>query len=148
MITITNIRNKNLNSKNFDQIWSIVRSNKNLNFTQVPELAPSTELFKYYLNMSKLNQFDDVAFNEVYVPQFIDEFTTVGKNLLKYLRQLDMAGKNIALVCYCADESKCHRSIIAGILQGMKVNVTTDTEADYSHYYEQFLKVHGKKNKS
>ena len=141
MITISNIRLVDKND--YDEVWAIVRKNKDNDFKQVVELAPSKELFSWYYQHR--DEWNKELFIEEYYPRFIEEFTQEGKNKLKELRQLDKENKNICLVCFCFDETMCHRSIIAGILQGMGCNVKTDTGNDYSLYYKDFLKIHGKK---
>lgn len=143
MIYIKNIHNAKL--EDYDEICAIVRSIKSNSIKQVPELAPSKGLFYWYYNHKNEWNFD--LFKNIYYPRFIREFTQEGKDTLKKLRLLDREGKKICLVCFCFDETTCHRSIIAGILQGMKCNVITDTGNDYSSYYEDFLKIHGKRRK-
>ena len=60
------------------------------------------------------------------------------KEKLNELYKADRAGKNIALVCFCLDEQLCHRSIVAGLLQGVGCHVNMRSNKDYSHYYNLF----------
>lgn len=141
MITIASIREI---SPNYDLVYGIVRSLKNKPdyVTQVPELAPSSGLYSWYLKTKDEGNWNESTFNSIYVPRFINELTQESKSKLKEIGGLDKQGKNILLFCFCPNEKLCHRSIIAGILQGMKCNV--NISIDYSYYYDMFLKVHGK----
>ena len=73
MIVITNIRN--VNPKQYDEYWGIVRSMKNKPIwcTQVPELSPSWDLFKWYLNAKKNGNWNIESFRSHYVPVFMQE---------------------------------------------------------------------------
>lgn len=144
MITIASIRE--IKSTEYDEVWAIVRNLKNGNYNVVSELAPSQSLYSWFYQTKQAGNWNQEMFDTIYVPRFIDEFTKAGKDRLKELRALDKAGKNIALFCYCTDEKMCHRSIIAGILQGMGCNV--NIENDYSFYYKMFLQKHGKVRKN
>lgn len=142
MIVITNIRN--INNDNYDEIWAIVRSLKHNNgaIKQVTSLSPSTELFYKYLSLKNNGNWDKNAFDTIYVPQFIREIRKQPDAIEKlgYLYQQDKMNKKICLVCFCTDETLCHRSIIAGLLQGVGANVITETQNDYSKYFEMFKK--------
>lgn len=144
MITITNIRNaKNTNP---DEIWAIVRSMKkpSPDIKQVQDLSPSWDLFKTFQTLKEHNHWNHNTFREIYVPEFLSgliENKDKVYPLLNELWRLDKYGKNICLVCFCTDETMCHRSIIAGLLQGVGCNVTTDTGLDYSMYNEIFKKM-------
>lgn len=125
----------------YDEVWAIVRSVKNLNpeIRQVTDLSPSTKLFYEYLNLKKAGNWNQKTFAEIYLPTFLHELkenSAVVNPLLNYLYNADKKNKKIALVCFCDDESTCHRSIIAGLLQGVGSNVSCST--DYSAYYEQY----------
>lgn len=148
MIRITSINNAKF--EDYDEVWAIVRNPKNLDdrYVKVPELSPSSSLYHWYWKVHTHGKFDEETFNKIYVPRFINEMTEEGKQRLKQIRALDAEGKKIALICFCPDEKICHRSIIAGILQGLKVNVILDTDNDYSNYFQLFMKKHGKKRGS
>lgn len=141
MIRITNIRNT---QGDYDEVWAIVRSLKSKSdaLKQVTELSPSTDLFFRYRNLVKDGQWNKDSFDKIYVPQFISEIrsSSIAVDTLGYLYQQDKMGKNICLVCFCTEEELCHRSIIAGLLQGVGANVVTDTGNDYSHYFDIFKK--------
>lgn len=68
-----------------------------------------------------------------YVPIFIEQMRNDEK-AKAYLRQLadESKFKNIALVCFCKDETMCHRSIIGGILYHMGASV--EIEETYKAY--------------
>lgn len=133
MITVTNIRN--INYAAYDEIWAIVRSLKNPGkMKHVPELSPSWALFKKYLRLRDAGQWNADSFKSVYVPTFLKEMAgTEAQRKLSELIELDRQGKRICLACFCRDEALCHRSIIAGILQGRGIQVQ-GVNGDYSEY--------------
>lgn len=141
MIYIKSIRNVKYDEH--DEVWAIVRSlkNKSDKLKQVQALSPSLNLFFKYQNLAKTGQWNEQTFHEVYVPQFLTELRTNSETTYPYLNDLYLAdenGKNICLVCFCPNETMCHRSIIAGLLQGVGCNVITETGNDYKKYYEMF----------
>lgn len=140
MIIITNIRNAN---KIYDENWAIVRSLKSQSslLKQVTDLSPSLQLFFKYRNLAANNNWNQKTFNEIYVPQFISELKANdnARKTFEYLYNQDKKGKTISLVCFCTNESLCHRSIIAGILSGGGCNVQTDTGTDYRRYYNMYM---------
>ena len=81
------------------------------------------------------------TFREIYVPKFIREirYSQEAADMLNLLVKKDREGANIALACFCPDEALCHRSIIAGLLQGAHCNVATETGNDYSYYHLMYL---------
>lgn len=133
MITVTNIRN--INYAAYDQVWAIVRSLKNpRNMKHVPELSPSWSLFKRYLGLRNAGRWNVESFQNIYVPVFLQEMqNTAARNKIAELINLDRKGKHICLACFCPDETLCHRSIVAGILQyaGVTIHGVKD---DYSQY--------------
>lgn len=137
MIKITSIRNAPTDG----EVWAIVRSLKSsrANWTQVAELSPSWDLFKNYLNTKNAGQFSEQWFDEVYVPIFLKEMQS--PLAVKRLTELVNKTNDITLFCYCVDEKFCHRSIIAGVLQGLGAEVVTDLNKDYSFYYERYKKM-------
>lgn len=141
MIKITNIKKA---VRSADENWAIVRSLRNKTdwIKQVTALSPSTDLFYRYLRLRNAGKWNKNSFQEIYVPQFLRELRAneEAEKMLQYLCEQDKLGKTIVLVCFCTDESECHRSIIAGILSGMGCNVVTDTGKTYDHYYEMFQK--------
>ena len=74
----------------------------------------------------------------------VKEFGKEAMAKIEELERLDKEGKNIALVCFCPDEERCHRKIVAGILQGRGVaKVQTDGNKDFS-VYNDMLKAESK----
>lgn len=138
MIAIKNIRD--VNYAGYDEVWAIVRKMQrpNPNIIQVPALSPSWDLFSKYMDLKNNNNWNAETFRTVYLPQFLNEMHSAeARAELNKLYKLDKAGRNICLVCYCVDETLCHRSIIAGLLQGVGCNVV-GVKADYSSYYTQY----------
>lgn len=136
MIRIENIRN--VRYEKYDEVWAIVRSMKNTSqhMKQVPELSPSLNLFFKYRELANSKQWSKETFDKIYVPQFIHEMhekTAIDK--LNELWQRDKNGENICLTCFCTTENMCHRSIVAGLLQGVGCDVQTERNTNYSKYY-------------
>lgn len=133
MITITNI--SNINYTDYDEVWAIVRSLKNPGkMKQAAELSPSWNLFKTYLGLRDAGKWNAESFRDVYMTVFLREMrSSAVRDKLTELIRIDRQGKRICLACFCPDETLCHRSIVAGILQyaGIPVNGVKD---DYSQY--------------
>lgn len=110
----------------YDECWVIVRSLKNpINGTQHhPELSPSIPLFYGYLSWRKQGKWNKTTFETQYAPRFLEQLSQ-DKEARNSLNKLfvESKTKNILLVCFCPDEQLCHRSIIAGILYNVGVNV-------------------------
>lgn len=125
----------------YDEVWAIVQSIKNTGkMMQVADLSPSKELFFQYRKLVKEGKWGEQAFQEIYVPQFIHELSgnKRAKDCLNRLYALDKMEKNICLACFCKEEELCHRSIIAGLLQGVGCNVITENMAVYTKYYKMY----------
>lgn len=142
MITIRRI--SNVKPDEFDEVWAIVRSMKQPSswIKQVTALSPEKSIFWHYLDSKKAGNWNANTFATDYVPAFISQLRNDPEaiNMLNTLYQLDKAGKNICLVCFCTDETMCHRSIIAGLLQAVGCNIVTETGNDYRKYYDLFKK--------
>ena len=142
MIEINNFNNICIDG--YDEVWAIVRSYKNYNpnseILWIPELSPSKNLFSKYLKLKDTNKWNTESFNNIYVPQFLKEMKTniVARNKLNELSRKDKQNKNICLICFCLDETLCHRSIIAGLLQGVNRNVIGP---NYSKYYDLYKQI-------
>lgn len=148
MITLGTIRDMKLDD--YDEVWFIMRSLRWLNSPKlfadpkvkhIPILSPQSKLFYSYRDDPN---WGDLSFQMKYVPRFIDDIFSTPKNekefkdALNELYKLSKRGKNILLICSCADERNCHRSIIGGILLGGGVDVvsTTGNVEDYRKYFE------------
>ncbi len=128
-----------VNSNEYDEVWVIVRlwsePVSDPRMRHVPELSPSPELLRIYLDLRDNGEWDYEAFTTVYLPRFLKEFSenaAVTEALLDELCEKDRAGKNICLCCFCTDETICHRSIVAGFLQKRGIEVKTETGQDYT----------------
>lgn len=108
----------------------------------MPELSPSRQLFFDYRNWASRGIWNEVTFRSEYAPRFISEIANnpVARKLLNQIYTMNKQNidRNFALGCYCDDESLCHRSIVAGLLQGIGINVETKDNADYSDFFEDF----------
>lgn len=142
MITVTNIRNVDYTA--YDEVWAIVRSLKHSEkMKHVPELSPSWRLLKQYLQLRDTGRWNPKAFQDLYVPTFLQEMqTAAARKKLNELVWLDRHERRIDLICFCSDETTCHRSIVAGILQHVGVQIE-GVMGDYSQYgrnYEQLTR--------
>lgn len=130
--------------------WIIARSVKTLpdGALWVPELSPSRELLSDYLRLRKMGLWNEHAFKTIYVPTFLREMkgSKEAKQYLNLLFNLSKKGKTIEIACFCQDETMCHRSIIAGLLQGVGTQVTTDKNRDYSDYLRQYKETRREKD--
>lgn len=129
-------------SQPYDKAYAIVRSYKQPipGVEQLSELSPTWGLFKTYLAIRERGAWGPKAFRETYVPQFLADLARNSRtiDLLNGLYRDSMDGKTIVLACFCPEEALCHRSIVAGLLQGAGAEVVTETGSDYSMYWEQF----------
>ena len=138
MIYIKSIRD--VERGEYDYTWAITRSNKvPVWMTNIQELSPSWDLFNKYRELAAKGQWNLNTFKTLYVPQFLRELNNpASRKALNTLVKLDRHGASVCLVCFCPGEQLCHRSIIAGILQGAGCYVVTEAGTDYSSYYEMF----------
>lgn len=103
-------------------------------FIHVPVLSPSWDLFKHYMDLRNAGNWNQATFASDYVPIFLKEMQAPGaQRMLNHLIQQHKAGKSIALVCFCTDETLCHRSILAGLLQDKGITVH-GVKKDYRAY--------------
>lgn len=121
MIYIKSYGDANVNVKDYDEIWMIVRSWKDPDprMRHVPELSPSLELLHKFIEWRDNSEWDYNKFITDYitsVPCFLCEFrenALLVQPLMDELCKKDKEGKNICLACFCEDEMICHRSIVA-----------------------------------
>ncbi len=139
MIHVTSIRNCKRDEA--DARYAIVRSYKRpiQGVEHMPLLSPSPALFHKYLSLRDAGQWGKDSFKEIYVPQFLRELAE-DRSAVDMLNGLYRRSRTetIVLACFCPDESLCHRSIVAGLLQGAGAEVRTETGTDYSEYYGLF----------
>lgn len=129
----------------YNEIWIIARKLKNTsilnnnNVFHYVDLSPSNSLLYDYLKWRNEKQWNKNKFESCYVPRFLQEikYNTKAKQLLNYLYS-NSFNKDILLVCFCTNEDLCHRSIIKGLLQGVKANVES---TDKSYYYDKYLNI-------
>jgi len=86
-------------------------SSKNIYDVWFPNLSPSEELLKQYFPITEEKQWRS------FQRRFLAEMKASGPT-----RDLDMLAAlshqtNFSIGCYCDDESKCHRSILRGLLE-------------------------------
>lgn len=130
----------------YDENWLIVRKPQSIpDFVKHEALlSPSPELFRIYRKAYYAGLYDQTFFDQVYVPQFIEELSQNEEALFVLRKLVSMSmEKDILLTCYCQLESMCHRSIIAGILLGMGASI--ETEDAYGKYFEMLIEVMRKK---
>lgn len=140
MIYIDNIRC--MKPQGFDFSYAIVRSMKGGSsfLTQLEVLAPSRDLWYKYLRLKERGIWNAYTYAKEYVPQFLEEMKSIwARDALNDLYHRSKAGAKIQLCCFCTDETLCHRSIIAGLLQGVGADVQLPTGADYRHYYQMYV---------
>jgi uncharacterized protein (DUF488 family) len=138
MIKLRNL--KKVNSQEFDEIWVICRSVKlcnnfiqnNDNVYHVPELSPENSLFYWYLNQKKAGNWNPESFQAGYVPAFIKSLNNPQAQARLQELLFKSRNKDIALVCFCPDETMCHRSIVGGILLNMGADI--ECNSDYAKY--------------
>lgn len=86
-------------------------SSKNIYDVWFPNLSPSEELLKQYFPITEEKHWRS------FQRRFLAEMKASGPT-----RDLDMLAAlshqtNFSIGCYCDDESKCHRSILRGLLE-------------------------------
>ena len=127
----------------YDEVWVVMRYPKDMSpgFRHVPELAPPYELFKWFQDTKRGGRMMRTAFEEFYVPGYINCLITNPKarNALVSLEAELNRGRSIALVCTCYDESLCHRSVLGGILSYLGYNCETKSGTDYDRYGAMYI---------
>lgn len=140
MIYVANFNDRRIRNDIWDEKWAIVRSYKHPStaFKQVAVLSPSFDLFLKYRNMAEKHVWCKETFEKDYIPVFLKEMHQPDAvHMLNQLYSMSKT-KNIALVCFCKEEDLCHRSIIAGLLQGAGASVQTSSGKDYSEYWQMY----------
>lgn len=147
MISIANVNSRP--SQRFDARYAIVQKSNG----RLPEgldscsiISPRRDLLNWYLRKKNAtdefgqSQWNREAFDKIYVPEFISQmrYDQRAANILNGLVELDKSGAKIQLCCFCPDETMCHRSIVAGLLQGAGCDVRTATGQDYSKYFDMY----------
>lgn len=142
MLTICNIMETEPQTQ--DATYAIVRNLKGYQkgIKQLSLLSPSTELYHYYCQEKKQGTWTEEKFQEIYVPQFLKEMRSpeVIDKLNDILVRVREKNEDITLCCYCVEEQMCHRSIIAGLFQGIGLTVNK-VWRDYSPYYDKWKQI-------
>lgn len=140
----------------YDQIWLVVRSPKKAadilqkhpdKVIHHPILSPSFNLFMKYDSLRKAGLWNDGTFKTEYVPQFLSEMHTYAAR--QELNSLYAQGseKDILCVCFCPNETICHRTILRGILQHAETRMgrtgIVDRSLDTEYYGRAYAQYYG-----
>lgn len=106
-----------------DEVWVIVRNLKGgmphseVPIKHVPELSPSEKLYSDYWKYKKALKWTQRRFDEWYKPIFLKEME--GPAASKMLDKLaaESREKDILIVCFCPNESICHRSLVKKLVE-------------------------------
>ena len=138
MITIGSFKDI---SDEYDEIWLIVRSLKNMPYVpntivyHIPVLSPSTELFQCYLSWKDSGHWNKQTFETLYKPRFLKEMeSTEAQGMLALLKSKSERGKHILLACYCASDEMCHRSIVYQLVMNKSMCATGRRPKDLHGY--------------
>jgi len=107
---------------------------KGVETIRVLDLAPSADLlYRTKMGLIDFKTYTDIYLYEIcsrpHVKTILNEIVARSEN------------QNIAVVCYCTNEKECHRSILAGILDGLGAKTVTDFSIEnYKPFYDSFLK--------
>lgn len=137
MLIVTDIRN--IGRTQADKKFAIVRSLTRpiAGVDQWADLSPSRELFREYLKLRDAGKWNPEAFESIYVPRFLAEMRTPrAQAALAKLHGMAM-NSNIAVACFCSDETMCHRHIVASLLAaaGVEVRMKTPVNPRYAELY-------------
>lgn len=77
----------------------------------LPELAPSSELLKQAQSAASEREWT------TFVKRYRSEMAAPDKQRLLRLLATMSRGTNFSVGCYCADESRCHRSVLRELLK-------------------------------
>lgn len=141
MIFIGNIRE--LRPGAFDSAYAIMRFYKPSStgwIKHLPVLSPDVALFRTFRALQDKGEWNEEAFQKVYVPRFLSQMTSdpTAADALNDLFRRSKSGESIGLCCTCISEKSCHRSIIAGLLQGAGADIHLASGRDFSAYFEQY----------
>jgi len=135
-----------------DEAWFVVRDYTSLGgglpdlggvkSCWVNHLSPSNGLLDTCRDIKKQGSWNHEAFMDVFVPRFLEEMRAdVARTYLNALyRSVHNLGKHIALVSRCREDAACHRSILAGLMQGVGLTVLNETgsEVNYALYSDMY----------
>lgn len=135
MIKTTNIRR--CRPVEYDDVYLIVRNIASLEKSKsgllkkavhVPDLSPSKTLFYRYLDWKKAGEWNQEKFDNDYRPFFTNEIVNnpAAQAWLDKIEIESKAGRKIALLCFCDDETTCHRHIVGEMLKNRGCSVVFD----------------------
>ena len=103
----------------------------------IPTLSPSQNLMRRVDFLKKSGEWNQDKFAS-FALEFVKEIakSEKAKEMLNRIYKASENGWKIALACFCGDEDMCHRSIVAGLLQGVGCEYEG---ADYSAYFLPYL---------
>ena len=111
---------KNFKSKRLENGININIARGNISNVDLKliELAPSKELFNWYINLKKSNSLYEGWFKD-YRKVYLNQMKNNNKSLnaLKTIKRMLEEGNDVAVYCFCEDVSKCHRSIIGDLFE-------------------------------
>lgn len=141
MIFVGNIREMRRGA--FNSTYAIMRFYKPAGtgwIEHLPVLSPDTALFRTFRQLQSEGRWDGEAFQKVYVPRFLSQMASDpnAADALNDLFRRSKRGESIGLCCTCIDENACHRSIIAGLLQGAGADVMLTSGKSFSAYFDQY----------
>lgn len=155
MLSIANINN--INPQDYDIIYIVMRSIDSIpaeikylsNIKWLPELSPSKELFWWYRNTKKAGEWTESCFEKEYVPQFLKEMhSELARHWLNtiYVNEQQNPEKQIVLCCSCTMEKMCHRSILAGLFEGVGISICNEYGRPMRCYEKYYKLYEGVKN--
>lgn len=129
----------NAPTRKYDEFWNIMRyptKGTKLQAEHHPELAPSRELFNKYRELKEKGLWNEHTFKTLYLPDYIQGIVENPKarESLNYLVR-NMNNKDIILLCSCANENTCHRSIVMHMVMGA-CSPQNDTDKWFYNLYQ------------
>jgi len=140
MLYISQFSDNEIRKPIYKKRYAIVNSYRHPSalFTRLPIIAPSTDLFYKCQKVKQTKNWNEDTFQKIYIPNFLKQLH--GKKERQTLAWLYEQSKteNIVLACFCHDEAHCHRSVVAGLMQGAGACVALPTNTDYSKYWSMY----------
>lgn len=122
VISLSNVRKLPENTEIVKLL--VTRQKKKINgIVWYPCLAPSTELFRTYINKWKGGKVENwwELYTEAFTKEMVREpMLSALKLAYKSLRQ----GANIAFICFCnTNKRKCHRYLLGDVIKALDIEV-------------------------
>ena len=102
----------------------------------LPDLSPSFRLLNMKRAWDQCGAWNQDAFIEGFAPEYMLELQ--GKQQKTAMNKIwhDAIEGNVALACFCPDETLCHRSLLLGIFQAYEgFPAERSAERNYSPYF-------------